>query len=152
MFANKIGVNVGKDCKFINSPNWGSEPWLITIGDHVEISFDVAFVTHDGSPWVFRNQENYRNIIKFGKIEIKNNCFIGCRSTILPGVTVGENSIIAAGSVVNKSIPPNSVYGGVPAKYIMSTNELRDKLLACNPLYNIDNFKNDMKSELLKIL
>ena len=45
---------------FIRSPNWGSEPWLIYIGNHTEISFDV-------STWCFRNQEQYKHIVKFEK-------------------------------------------------------------------------------------
>ena len=49
---------------------------------------------------------------KYGKIVVGNNCFIGMRSTILPGVVIGDNSIVAAGSMVTKSIPCNQVWGG----------------------------------------
>lgn len=119
-YAQKIGVTIGENCKLIGSPNWGSEPWLIKIGNHVEISFDCAFVTHDGSTWVFRNEEQYKNIVKFGRINIGDNCFIGARSLILPGVTIGANSIVAAGSVVTKYIPSGEVCGGgyQPEKYV----------------------------------
>lgn len=104
-YAKRIGVRIGDHCKLNGSPNWGSEPYLISLGDHTEISFDCAFITHDGATWGFRNQERYKGIIRFGRISIGNNVFIGARSTILPGVTVGDNAIIAAGAVVNKSVP-----------------------------------------------
>lgn len=47
-YAKKMGVTVGDGCRFVNNPNWGSEPWLIKIGNHVLISNDVMFITHDG--------------------------------------------------------------------------------------------------------
>ena len=82
---------------------------MISIGNHTEVSFDVAFITHDGATWCFRDQDEYKGTLKFGRIRIGNNCFIGARSTILPGVTMGDNSIVAVGAVVNKSIPSGEV-------------------------------------------
>ena len=99
-YARTIGVSIGEYCKLNGSPEWGSEPWLISIGNHSEISFDCVFITHDGSTWVFRDEEKFKNIIRFGKITIGEYVFIGARSTILPGVSIGNKSIIAAGSVV----------------------------------------------------
>jgi acetyltransferase-like isoleucine patch superfamily enzyme len=58
----------------------------------------------------------------FGKIVLKNNCRIGSHSTILPGVSIGENSIIGAHSLVNKDIPDNVVAFGVPAKVVRKLN------------------------------
>ncbi len=58
-----------------------------------------------------------------GAIIIKEGAFIGMNSIILPGVTIGKNCIIAAGSVVSKSTEDNTVYGGVPAKFIKKINE-----------------------------
>ena len=58
-----------------------------------------------------------------GCIDIKDNVFVGSNSTILPNVTIGPDTIIAAGSLINKNIPGNGVYGGVPAKYICSLDE-----------------------------
>jgi acetyltransferase-like isoleucine patch superfamily enzyme len=49
---------------------------------------------------------------------IKRNAWIGAGATILPGVAIGENSIVAAGAVVNKDVPANTIVGGVPAKVI----------------------------------
>lgn len=53
-------------------------------------------------------------------IVIKRNAWIGAGATILPGVTVGENSIVAAGAVVSRDVPPNTIVGGIPAKFIRS--------------------------------
>jgi len=82
-------------------------------------------VTHDGASRLFRDRlpgsSRYGN--RFGKIIIKDNCFIGVSSVILPGVTIGPDSIVGAGSVVNKDIPPNMVYAGVPAQMICTLEE-----------------------------
>ena len=111
-YARKIGVSMGTNCRLNGSPNWGSEPWLISLGNHTEISFDVVFLTHDGATWVFRDEDDYRGVLKFGEIAIGDNCFIGARSTILPGVTIDNRSIVATGAVVTKSIPSGEVWGG----------------------------------------
>jgi acetyltransferase-like isoleucine patch superfamily enzyme len=53
-----------------------------------------------------------------GPIHIKRNAWIGANATILPGVTIGENAIVAAGAVVSKDVPDNTIVGGIPAKII----------------------------------
>ena len=111
-YAKKIGVTLGEDCRLNGSPNWGSEPWLISLGNYVHVSFDCAFITHDGAVGVIRRMEKYKDVIKFGRIKVGNNVFIGARSTILPGVTIGDGSIVAAGAVVSKSIPEGEIWGG----------------------------------------
>lgn len=111
-YARYKGVKVGDDCRFVDNPMWGSEPFLINIGNHVLISGQVAFITHDGSTFVFRESGPYKDTFKFGPIKIGDNCFIGFRSTILPNVSIGNNCIIAAGSVVNKNVPTGEVWGG----------------------------------------
>ena len=149
-YAREIGVKVGTKCHFVTSPDWGSEPWLITIGDHVELSSHVAFITHDGATWVFR--EENRNVLRYGKIIIHNNCFIGMGTTIMPGVEIGENSIIGANSVVTKSIPANSVYAGNPARFIISLEDYRKKCLEGTPDYDINEYKKNKKQVVLKLL
>lgn len=115
------------------------------------ISFECAFVTHDGSTWVFREQEKYKKVKRFGRITIGNNCFIGCRSTILPGVTIGDNAIIGAGSLVTKSVPEGEVWGGVPAKYITTVDEFADKCLDQMPDYDPDEYANNREEVIKKI-
>lgn len=119
--ARRKGVKIGNNCRLF-SANFGSEPYLITIGNHVTITAGVRFITHDGGIWVFR-ENKLPNADIVGTITIKDNCFIGVNAIILPGVEIGENCIIAAGSVVTKSIPPNSLAGGVPARVLKSIEE-----------------------------
>ena len=151
-YSRSVGVTIGNNCKLIGVPNWGSEPWLISLGNHTEVSFDCVFITHDGASWVFRDQERYKNVINFGKIVIGDNCFIGARSTILPGVNIGNNCVVAAGAVVTKDIPSGEVWGGVPAHFISTTSEYAEKCLANTPQYDLDNYKNNKKEEVLKML
>lgn len=151
-YAQKIGVSLGNRCRLNGSPEWGSEPWLIQLGDHTEISFDCAFITHDGSTWVFREEQRYNKVIRFGRITIGNNCFIGAKSTILPGVTIGDNSIVGAGSLVTKNIPAGEVWGGVPAKYIGKTIEFAEKCLRETPQYDEERFKIDRRKEIERVL
>lgn len=108
--------------------NFGSEPYLITIGDDTTISFDCAFITHDAATRVIRNipGQNKETVI-YGPIKVRKNCFIGCRTVVLPNVTIGDNCIIGAGSIVNKSIPANSVAAGQPCKVICTLDEYIEK-------------------------
>ncbi|WP_026464441.1 sugar O-acetyltransferase [Adhaeribacter aquaticus] len=106
----KIGKNVfiNFDCTFLDLGG-------ITIEDNVMIAPKVSLLT-EGHPVSI----NDRQTLSVGKINIKKNAWIGANATILPGVTIGENSVVAAGAVVSKDVPDNTIVGGVPAKYIKS--------------------------------
>ena len=101
--------------------NFGSEPYLITLCDNVRISSDVMFITHDGGSWVFRHDEPFKNVSRFGKIFVDEYTFVGARAIIMPGVCIGKHCVIGAGAVVTKSVPDYSVVAGVPAKVVSST-------------------------------
>lgn len=122
-YAKSIGVKIGNDC-FIATKYFGSEPYLITIGDNVQITADVRFHTHGGAH-VIRGIDPDFDV--FGKIVIENGAYIGCSSQIMPGVTVGENSLVAAGSIVTKSVPKGVVVGGNPAKIICTVKEYYER-------------------------
>lgn len=106
----KIGKNVfiNFDCTFLDLGG-------ITIEDNVQIAPKVSLLSegHPVSP------EN-RHSLTVGHIHVKKNAWIGAGATILQGVTIGENSIVAAGAVVSKDVPDNTIVGGVPAKIIKS--------------------------------
>ena len=68
----------------------------------------------------------------FGKITIKDWAYIGSGSHILPGVTIGEGALVAAGSIVTKSVPPHTVVGGNPARIICSTEDYKKRNLKYN--------------------
>ena len=128
IYKKYFGIKIGQNCVFTGKKiNFGSEPYLIEIGDNVRITADVKFETHDGGVGIFRKEHEGINI--FGKIKIGNNSFIGHNSIIMPGVTIGDNVVVGAGSVVTKSIPSNSVVAGVPAHIIQSTEQYKSKAL-----------------------
>lgn len=119
----KTGVTIGDRCRLINPRigMFGSEPWLVRLGDHVTITDGVMFVTHDGGVWVFRDE--HPDIDIFGPIDIGSNVFIGVNAVLLPGVRIGDNSVVAAGAVVSRDVPSGTIVGGVPAKPICTVDE-----------------------------
>lgn len=118
-YARKIGVRVGENCRLMQV-SFGSEPYLVTLGDHVSAT-NVAFITHDGGVWVFREKNPEIDVV--APIKVGNNVFFGQGVLVLPGVTIGDNVVIGAGAVVTKDIPSNCVAAGVPAKPIKTLDE-----------------------------
>lgn len=102
----------------------GSDFSLISIGRNTTISTQVVILTHDFSISKGLSLINAPHSGKFLKpVLIGNNCFIGMRTTILPGTTIGDNVIVGAGSIVKGDYPSNVVIAGNPAKIICSTDE-----------------------------
>ena len=122
-YARHIGVKIGRNC-FVDTRNWSSEPYLIEICDNVQITQDVYFHTHGGCHVV---RKKYPKFDVFGKIKVEDWAYVGSGSHIMPGVTIGSGSLIAAGSVVTKSVPPSELWGGVPAKFICTIDDYTNK-------------------------
>ena len=99
-----------------------TRPWLIEIGNDVQIANGVSILTH-GYDWSVLKGKYGSILGSAGKVKIGNNVFIGINSTILKGVTIGDNTIIGAGSVVSHDIPGNCVAAGNPAKVIISLDD-----------------------------
>jgi len=135
LYAKKIGVEMHGSVVIYGSSykTFSAEPYLVTLGDNVFISVDVRFVCHDGSTLPFRRETPDLELA--GEIVVGDNVFIGLGAIILAGVTIGSNCVVGAGSVVTKDIPDNSIYAGMPAKFIKST----------------DAFLSDAKDRSLKI-
>lgn len=110
-------IHIGKDV-FINSGCCFQDQGGITIGDGALIGHNVVMATlnHDFVP------ENRKTTIP-APIVIGKNVWIGAHSTIIGGVTIGDNSVVAAGAVVTKDVPPNIIVGGIPAKQIKTLEE-----------------------------
>lgn len=86
----------------------------VTIGEWCQIANNVIIATANHNIGL----ERYYNNVSYEDIIIGNNVWIACNAIILPGVKIGDNSIIAAGAVVTKSVPENTIVAGVPAKFI----------------------------------
>lgn len=147
--AVEDGMIVGKGVSIVGGANFGSEPYLITLGDYVRISMGVMFITHDGGTWAFRDLEEYKDVIKYGRIKIGAHSFIGAKAIIMPGVTIGERCVIGVGSVVTKDIPNGSVACGIPAKVIMTLDEYAQKCVKKMQPYDIVEYKKDKKKYLI---
>lgn len=119
------GMHIGPDST-VYTTKIGTEPWLISIGKNVTITEDVIFVTHDGSLRLVKD-ENGKRRYYYDKIEIGNNVFVGVRSILLPGIVIGDDVIVAAGSVVTKNVSSNSVVAGVPARKISNFDDFQEK-------------------------
>ncbi len=148
-YARRIGVVVGDNCR-IYTRHFGSDPFLITIGDRVTVTANVHFLTHDGSLCLFRDDKGRR--YKYQPIEIGNDVFIGINSIIMPGVKIDDKVIIAAGSVVTKSVPSGSIVAGVPAKIIGDFEDFKHKSLNdCISHRDID-FSKSYKERVLEVV
>lgn len=128
-FLRKKGVKLG------NNTYWGiiktinidtSRPSLVEIGDNVRIDTGMTILTHDYPTWVFKHVYN-DFVNSSGKVKIGNNIYFGQNCVVLKGVTIGDNCVIGAGSLITKDIPPNSVAVGRPAKVIGTLDDYYKK-------------------------
>ena len=112
-------AHIGKNCK-ISSHTFICEG--VNIEDNVFVGHNVTFI-NDKHPRSVNEDGSMQTEANWSVIEtfIKKGASIGSSSTILCGVTIGENSIVGAGAVVTKDVPPNTIVAGVPAKILKET-------------------------------
>ena len=133
--AKNRGLKIGENLYVQGVPNFGSEPFLIEIGNHVTLAEGVSFINHGGDARVTKRIEKYKDGRNFGRIKIGNNTFIGKGTILMPGISIGNNCIIGSLSVVSSSVPDNSVYAGTPVKFICTIDEYGERLLRNNVMY-----------------
>lgn len=132
------GLKLGKNVVVRNNVSFGSEPFLVEIGDETRIGFGVTFVTHSGFTVNLRKLEGYEDVRNFGHIKIGENCAIGNGSVILQNVEIGNNCVLGANSVLSDSMPSHTVYAGNPAKYVCEIEDYGDILKKTTIDYPID--------------
>jgi acetyltransferase-like isoleucine patch superfamily enzyme len=140
-YFRKYGVSIGigaNICSNVITP----ESYLIKIGNNVTIAYDVHFITHDNS--ISKLMPEMTDL--FGEIVIGDNCFIGACSTIMYGVELKSNTIVAAGSVVTKSFnESNVIIGGNPAQIIGTWDNYLAKI--SKYALNVDNLSSAEKKQ-----
>lgn len=124
-FYRLRGVRIGKGVYIVQTAFLEeSRPWLITIEDNVRIGSGVTINTHNA---IFCNYiQGMPNI--YAPVVLKKNCTVGCKATIMEGVTVGEGAVVGAAALVLHDVPPGMIVAGVPAKALSPVaNACRDK-------------------------
>lgn len=143
-YLRNSGITIGDNCR-IFSDITTTESYLIRIGNGTTISADVVLITHDASIQKVLPEKTDL----FGRICIGNNCFIGSNSIIMYGVTLPDNTIVAAGSVVTKSIPESGkIVGGNPARVIGTVKEFGERY--DSKAINIRGLSADEKRKLIE--
>lgn len=146
-YMEKVGVNFPKGKVHIyGNVEWGSEPWIISLGDNVHITDGVKFIAHDGGTLLFRQYVPDLEITK--PIKVGNDVYIGNNVIILPGVNIGNRVVVGAGAVVTKDIPDNSVAVGVPARVIKTADQYFEKLQ--KESIHLGHLKGEEKDKALK--
>lgn len=110
------GLTIGNNC-FLGDGVVLDLAERITLEDDVTLSFDAMVLTHTNVG--YRHHPLQRHLQTVAKsVTCKRGCFIGARSVVLPGLTIGAESAVAAGAVVTREVAPKTLVGGVPAKSI----------------------------------
>lgn len=128
-YMRSKGAVIGKNTRFIAPKKTHVDDArldYISIGDNCCLSM-VSILAHDYSWYILKDA--YSKILPDpgGEVKIGNNCFIGYQALILKGTTIGDNCIIGARAVVHGTIPPNTVWGGVPARQICTLDDFLKK-------------------------
>lgn len=143
-----LGVKLGQNVQMNNCDIHSGFTYLCEIGNNSVLS-QVSILTHDAS------MKKDLNIVKLGSVTIGKNCFVGFEALIMPGVTIGDNSVIAARSVVVKDVPSNVLVAGSPARISKTLDEYHKKLekkVLEQPVFLHPDYFNTSKSDIFMTL
>ena len=149
-YLEKRGAIIGDGTRLnCSTDSFGTEPYLIRCGKDCLFANGVHFYTHDGGIKVLNtlNMFDGKKMEKFGAIVIGDNVYIGSEALIMPGVTIGSNCIIAAGAVVTRDVPSNTVWGGVPAKQIKTLEEYYQGTLEKQGMFCFESYSMQAKKD-----
>jgi acetyltransferase-like isoleucine patch superfamily enzyme len=119
-FYRLRGVRIGRNVYIVQGSFLEeSRPWLITIEDDVRIGAGVTILTHDA---IYHNFD-VSLPIRYGHVLLKRGCILAPRCTILPGVTIGERSLVAPGALVLRDVPAGTIVSGPTASHLMNTDD-----------------------------
>jgi len=148
------GLSIGEGTKITDIDSVFFDPshcYLISIGRGCIIAPNVRFIAHDAST------KPFLNFTKYAGIEVKDHSFIGDSAIILPGATIGPRSIVAAGAVVTRDVPPDTIAAGNPAKVISRLDEYLAKIggiaqgkRVFDESYYIEHLTEEKKRELIE--
>lgn len=128
-YLQKKGVEIGEKVVFRYPQKTTidlTRPYLVKIGNYVDINDNFTIMTHDFGTFVFLNL--YHDFVpSSGRVKIGNNVYIGRDVTIMKGVEIGDNCIIGLGSVITKNIPSNSVACGIPCRVVCTIEEYYER-------------------------
>ncbi len=122
-YFRRQGAEIGEGVEIFgaNLFTFGSEPYLVSIGNQVTISHNVDFITHDGAMRIARAE--HPGAYLYGRIHVADRCFLGAHCVLLLGARVGAGSVIGSGSIVTGEIPPGVVAIGAPAKPVKTVED-----------------------------
>jgi acetyltransferase-like isoleucine patch superfamily enzyme len=107
------GVKIGKNCMISLRAKIDSRRGTIVIGDNSSVTYGCVILSHDATVERINPEKKSQGMVRIG-----SNVFIGVCSVVMPNITIGDNSVVGAGSVVTKDVPPWTVVAGNPAKEI----------------------------------
>lgn len=146
------GMHIGRDV-WLPASTWidADHCFLISIGDHCGFGEHCMLLAHDAQ------MDEFLDAARIGRVRIHESCHIGARSIILPGVDIGPRTIVGAGSIVTRSLPPDSVCAGNPAQVICSLEDYlarhRERLAQVPTfkyeLYDIHSLTPERRAELV---
>lgn len=148
----KLGLKIGKNSYILDGAFLDpSHCFLISIGDNCVLCPNVRLIAHDAST------KNILGYSKIGRIQIRDNCFIGDSAIVLPDVAIGPGSIVGAGSVVTRDVPPDVIVAGNPARviskvddYIRKIKEMSTGKTVFGHDYYIRNLNDRKRAEIIK--